>query len=152
MIPVELEAAQVENELFRLLRKYNFGITEGHLNQAIQNHTDSNWAGANSQFRTFIESLLIEISKKLTPANVVTSATVVISVLSNTVKPPFLSIALNEVKHPACDTPFVNGLWKRLHPEGSHPSLSDEEDCTFRYHICMVFSRYLLARLEQRNP
>jgi hypothetical protein len=152
LIPVELEAAQVENELIRLLRKYNFAVSEGHLSQAILNHTNGNWAGANSQFRPFIESLLIDISGRLAPGNPVTTAQAAINVLSGTVHPPFLATILNEVQHPNCNTPFVIGLWKRLHPQGPHPGLSDEEDCTFRYHICMVFSRYLLARLEQRNP
>lgn len=147
LLPEELQAAQVETELVRLLRKYNFAISEGHLNQAIQNHTVSNWAGANSQFRTFIESLLMEISRRLSPGSPVTSAHTAIVVLSTTV-PPFLADILNEVQGP---NSFVPGLWRRLHPEGSHPGLSDEEDCTFRYHICTVFARYLLARLEQRN-
>src|ERR1700737_487651 len=26
----------------------------------------------------------------------------------------------------------INGVFKRLHPQGSHLGLSDEEDCTFR--------------------
>ena len=29
---------------------------------------------------------------------------------------------------------FVNGLMKILHPEGSHPGLSDEDHSTFRLH------------------
>jgi hypothetical protein len=152
LIPDELAAAQVETELVRLLKKYGFATSEGHLVQAIDNHTNSNWAGANSQFRTFIESLLMEISNKLAPGNSVNAAAGAINVLTSTVNPPFLAKELNEVQSAGCPTPFVYGLWKRLHPEGSHPGLSDEEDCTFRYHMSTVFARYLLARLEKRQP
>ena len=53
LLPDELVNANVENELFRLLDKYQFTTTKGHLEQAIENHSNGNWAGANSQFRTF---------------------------------------------------------------------------------------------------
>ncbi len=150
LLPQEIEEARIDSELISLLIKFNFHTTKGHLEQAINNHITSNWAGANSQFRTFIESILIEIVKYMLPENNCNSATSAINILSKTVSPPFLKEDLNEVETSKCKKPFVEGLWKRLHPEGNHPGLSNEEDSTFRYHITIVFAHYLLKRLEKR--
>lgn len=153
LLPEELVASNVGNELFRLLDLYNFTITKGHLEQAIENHSSANWAAANGQFRTFMESLLISIANHLLPQRNCTSFGEAIQWLSEIaiLNPVFLSPQLNEVTSPACNKPYINGLWKRLHPTGSHPGLSDEEDSTFRYHTLIVFARYLLNRLETRN-
>jgi integrase len=43
---------------------------------------------------------------------------------------------------------FVNGLAKRLHPQGSHPGLSDQEDSTFRLHTVLLTARLLLERFD----
>lgn len=150
MLPEQIVESQVETQLEVSLKTFEFSTAEGHLNQAISNYTQGNWAGANSQFRTFIESLLIAITAKLIPANPVRTASQAINVLSQTVTPPFLSVELNEVSRNRDSNSFVQGLWVRLHPNGSHPGLSDEDDCTFRYHISIVFANYLMNRLTSR--
>jgi len=153
LLPEELIEANVENELFRLLKRYSFNTAMGHLEQAIENHSNGNWAGANGQFRTFTESLLISISNHLIPNRTCISFGDALVWLSNPkmLNPVLLSEQLNEVPSSSCDKPFINGLWKRLHPTGPHPGLSDEEDSTFRYHTLIVFARYLLKRIEAGN-
>ncbi|MBN8787249.1 MAG: hypothetical protein J0I84_09170 [Terrimonas sp.] len=151
MLPDEIEEVKTESELFLFLRKFNFITTLGHLKQAIENHSLGNWAGANGQFRPFIESLLMEICKLLLPGNKCDSASAAINLLSKTANPPFLLVDLNEVEHASCNKPFIEGLWKRLHPEGTHPGLSNEEDSTFRYHITIVVAYSLLKRLSNRT-
>jgi hypothetical protein len=151
MLPKEIEEAQVESELLIFLNKFNLATTKGHLDQAIKNYNQGNWAGANGQFRPFIEALLIDICKLLLPTNKCESANTAINLLSKTVAPPFLRSDLNEVENPNCNKPFIEGFWKRLHPEGTHPGLSDEDDCTFRYHITIVVAYYLLKRLSNRT-
>lgn len=42
---------------------------------------------------------------------------------------------------------FSDGLIARLNPQGSHPGLSDQEDCTFRLHIVIITARLVLRRL-----
>lgn len=150
LLPQEIEESKIESELFISLNHFDFSISTGHLNQAISNHSQGNWAGANSQFRTFIESLLIEISKYLIPSNIASTASQAIKLLAESVSPPFLSKTLNEVPSSKDNDSFVYGLWARLHPNGSHPGLSDEEDCSFRYHTTIVFAQYLLSRLRSR--
>jgi hypothetical protein len=43
---------------------------------------------------------------------------------------------------------YVNGLFKMLHSDGSHPGLSDEEHSTFRLHLALVTARTFLRRLR----
>lgn len=151
MLPAEIEEAKTESQVFTLLKKFNFLTTKGHLEQAIYNHSQGNWAGANGQFRPFIESLLIDICKAVLPNNKCESANTAINLLSKTANPVFLRSDLNEVENSNCNKPFIEGFWKRLHPEGTHPGLSDEEDSTFRYHLTIVVAYYLLNRLAQRT-
>lgn len=151
MLPAEIEEAKTESKLFVLLNQFNFSTTKGHLEQAILNHSQGNWAGANGQFRPFIESLLIDICIKILPNNKCESASSAISLLSKTASPTFLRAELNEVENNNCNKPFIEGFWKRLHPEGNHPGLSDEEDSTFRYHISIVVALNLLIRLTKRS-
>jgi hypothetical protein len=46
---------------------------------------------------------------------------------------------------------FINGLVKRLHPQGPHPGLSDEDDSTFRLHVVLLTATLLLRRFA-RGP
>ncbi|MBG9213029.1 hypothetical protein [Bacteroides fragilis] len=154
LLPEELIETDTENELFRLLNKYEFTTEKGHLEQAIENHSLQNWAGANAQFRPFLESLLMSICNKLTAPNRCNNYGEALQWMANTskVNPVFLSPSLNEVPSQggSNDKTYVSGLMNRLHPQGPHPGLSDEEDSTFRYHTVIIFARYLLKRLEDR--
>jgi len=59
--------------------------------------------------------------------------------------PPFLHVDLNEWSGDGKN--FINGVLRRLHPDGPHPGLSDEEDSTFRLHLMILIARLLLRRL-----
>lgn len=151
LLPQEIVEAKIESELVIVLEKLSFATTSGHLSQAIVNHSQGNWASANSQFRSFIESLLIEICNCLIPANDAKTGGQAIKLLTESLTPAFLSKTLNEVPKDKDSDSFVFGLWARLHPDGSHPGLSDEDDCSFRYHMTIVFANYLLRRLADRK-
>lgn len=151
-LPDEIVEAQSETELVRLLDKFNFNTTKSHFQQAIANHTTGLLSAANGQFRTFIESLLIEISGKILPNNPCATAAAAIALLAQSANPPFLKTGLNEVGSNKKEPGFVEALYKRLHPEGSHPGISDQDDCTFRYHLSVVVAHYLLRRLETWTP
>jgi hypothetical protein len=45
-------------------------------------------------------------------------------------------------------TGYFNGLMRRLHPQGSHPGLSDADDSTFRLHTILIATRLLLIRFD----
>jgi len=63
-----------------------------------------------------------------------------------TMQPPFLRADLNEWGGNGKN--FINGVLKRLHPDGPHPGLSNEEDSTFRLHLVILVARLLLRRVQ----
>lgn len=144
-LPAILKLPEAEDEIFRLLKKHDFAVAKGHLEQAFAAHTDGLWASANSQIRSFLDGLLDEIAERIDP-----SATTLASGQPRRTKLAlcgFLSRELNEWDDSG--TGFVNGLVKRLHPHGSHPGLSDQDDSTFRLHIVLLTARLLLVRFDK---
>jgi len=63
--------------------------------------------------------------------------------------PPFFMALLNEWEI-GSKGGFVQGFWRRLHPDGSHPGLSDEEDSTFRLHLVVLVAHHFLKRFNER--
>jgi hypothetical protein len=151
MLPEKLHLPEMEDELNSLLEKFDFGVPKGHLEQAINAHTRGDWASANSQLRTFVESLFDQIAYTLTPDGTDLSPRTSHErrqFLANELDPPFFLPDLNEWE--AKGKGFIPGFWRRLHPEGSHPGLSDEEDSTFRLHLVIIVASYYLRRLDNR--
>lgn len=148
-LPGAFAQPQARNEISTLLDKFGFDTTKGHLNQAINGFTSSNWATSNSQIRTFFESLFDECLTKLNPVNTATGANArtALSLLN----PPFLDPSLNEWDNlPNGNKTLVNGLFKRLHPQGNHPGLSHQDDALFRLQITMTTALMFLKRLDAR--
>lgn len=151
MLPEVIKLVEKENELNSLLSKFGFKTTKGHIDQAINAHTRGDWASANAQLRSFMESLFDSICGKLVgnkttlppPGHLRRE-------LLAKLNPPFLIPALNEWEI-GDKGGFVQGLLRRLHPQGSHPGLSDEEDSTFRLHLMILTASYYLKRLDSRT-
>ena len=139
---------EADNEVNVLLESLGFNTPKGHLEQAITNHSNGNWAAANSQLRTFLEALFDEIALAVDNGNASTVQTGESrrQFLAKT-QPAFFVEPLGEWSNDGKN--FVNGVFKRLHPSGSHPGLSDEEDCTFRLHLVLITARYFLRRAKQ---
>jgi hypothetical protein len=143
-LPSEVGLPNTEPDLIRLLNKHDFDTAKGHLEQAMENHARRNWAAANGQLRTFFDALLDAIAERLHPTEKQLASG----------QPPrarlaaagFLSITLNEWDNDGKG--FINGLVRRLHPQGAHPGLSDQDDCTFRLHIVLLTSALLLRRFD----
>ena len=146
-LPGNLDLPAAEDEVHLLLKRYGLNTSLGHLDQAITAHAQGNWAAANGQLRTFYESLFDEIAPLVDPQNGPTAKTGETRrrLLAN-LTPPFISRDLNEWSDDGKN--FVNGTFKRMHPQGSHPGLSDEEDCTFRLHLVLLVARLFLRRLN----
>jgi hypothetical protein len=149
-LPEALDLPRADDEVHALLEALHLDIPLGHLNQAIAAHARGEWAAANAQLRAFAEGLYDDIAQSL-------GARLGVPVpppgnqrriwLSQT-NPPFFSQELNEWTGQG--TGFLEGFFRRLHPQGAHPGLSDEEDSTFRLHLVLLTSRVLLKRLAQR--
>jgi len=143
-LPVDVELPAAQSEVDRLLAKHGFATAIGHLKEALDAHGRGGWAAANSQIRTFLDALLDDMAIKLDP----TAANLGSGQPRRTrlAAQGFLNRELNEWDDNGLG--FINGLTKRLHPKGSHPGLSDEEDSTFRLHVVLLTARLLLTRLD----
>lgn len=143
----ELALPQAEDEIERLLRKFGFGTLKGHLDQARAAHSRGDRAAANGHLRAFYKGLFDDIARTLDPgAGALPSSESRRDCLAQL---GFLDERLNEWG--AGGKNFVNGLFKRLHPDGAHPGHSDQKDSTFRLHVVLPTGRLMLARLEARN-
>lgn len=145
-LPNVVALPQTDDEVHLLLARFNLQVPRGHLDQGIASHARGQWAAANAQFRTFIESLLDELAL-LAPApaqGYPPPGHPRRQWLAN-MQPPFFFAQLNEWTNDGRG--FFEALFRRLHPQGAHPGLSDEEDSTYRLHLVLLTSRHLLRRL-----
>lgn len=144
----ELSSREAEDELQALLRRHDFEVSSGHLRQAIDNFSLGNWAAANAQTRTFIEDCLSQIAERLGCDSNEDSASK--RKFLGECNPPFLLADYNEWNSNIQKPQYVQGLWSRLHSEGSHPGLSEEDDVTFRMQIVLISARLFMRRFDQR--
>ena len=150
-LPEALDLPQADDEVHALLDLYGFTTARGHLDQAITAHGRGDWAAANSQLRTFVEELFDEIAERLIVGAVaLPPAGHQRRLCLAETNPPFFIRELNEWTGQG--TGFLEGFYRRLHPHGAHPGLSDEDDSTFRLHLVLLAARLLLKRLQQRVP
>ena len=144
-LPAELELPVIDDEVHQLLKHFQFQTPLGHLNQAIEAHTRGDWAAANGQLRTFLESLFDDIAQNIKGPDAMRNLTsenrrALLADIG------FLATDRNEWSQDGKN--YINGLFKMLHTEGSHPGLSDEDHSTFRLHVVLVTARTFLRRLR----
>jgi hypothetical protein len=144
-LPEGLDLPEADDEVHALLKKYDFTVPLGHLDQAISAHSRGEWAGANSQLRSFIEGLFDSIVEELAGGTTLPPPGHQRRIWLANRTPPFFVPGLNEWDGQGKG--FMEGFIRRLHPAGSHPGLSDEEDSTFRLHLVLLVARSLLRRL-----
>lgn len=143
-LPAEIQLPQTDDEVHQLLKSSSFATPLGHLDQAIEAHTRGDWAACNSQLRTFLESLFDDIARNVRPQEAAQrpSSENRRALLAEI---GFLAVDRNEWTQDGKN--YINGLFKMLHTEGSHPGLSDEDHSTFRLHVVLVTARTFLRRL-----
>lgn len=143
-LPSELPLVEEENELINVLDRYGYSVAKGHYEQAIAAHTRGDWAASNSQLRSFVEEFFNRIAETMVPGSYSSSY----QRQQTLAKAGFFQSDLNEWLDDGKG--FVQGFWKRLHPQGSHPGLSEKEDSTFRLHLVIVVAHYFGKRLESK--
>ena len=149
MFPAIVSMPSAYDEVHSLLDQFLFSTSKAHLDEAVQCHGRGNWTAANGQIRTFMESLLDEIAISIDPSASTLATSFNRRQRLATVNPTFLQCSLGEWDNDGRN--FTNGVFKRLHANGPHPGISDEEDCTFRLHLVAIFARLLLRRLSART-
>jgi hypothetical protein len=142
-LPEEIDLPETDDEVHELLKLYQFVTPKGHLDQAIEAHTRGDWAACNAQLRTFLESLFDQLAHAVDAGRAaqLPSSENRRAMLAER---GFLAIDRNEWTNDGKN--FVNGLFKMLHTDGSHPGLSNEDHATFRLHIVLVTARTFLRR------
>lgn len=147
-LPGEVQLPHTDDEVHQLLKHFRFPTPLGHLDQAIDAHARGDWAACNGQLRTFLESLLDDIARFIRPddADALPSSENRRALLASE---GFLAIDRNEWTQDGKS--YINGLFKMLHTQGSHPGLSDEDHSTFRLHVVLVTAGMLLRRLHRPN-
>jgi len=146
-LPNVLDLPAADDEVHMLLDAFGFATPKGHLDQGIAAHVRGDWAAANAQFRPFVESLFDSMAQLLAqrdgvpPPHAGNPSRIW---LANRAQ-PILIPALNEWNGQGQG--FMEAFYRRLHPAGAHPGLSDEDDSTFRLHFVLLVARTLLRRL-----
>ena len=67
-LPCIADLPRTDDEVHTLLDRLGMDTAKGHLDQAIENHSEGNWAAANGQLRTFMEELFNEIARRVDSA------------------------------------------------------------------------------------
>jgi len=145
-LPDEVNLPASDSELHALLSAYQFQVPKGHLDQAIEAHTRGDWAACNAQLRTFMEGLFDAIAHHIDPARAaqLQSSENRRQLLADR---EFLAVDRNEWGSEGKN--YINGLFKMLHTDGSHPGLSDEDHSTFRLHVVLITGRTFMRRLNR---
>lgn len=142
-LPAELPLVEQEDQLIYLLEKHNFDTARGHYEQAVEAHARGKWASANAQLRSFVEEFFNKACDVLCPIESGSSQEKKIALT----KVGFFAVEYNEFLFNG--TGFVEGFCKRLHPQGSHPGLSESSDSTFRLHLVILVVHYFISRLDE---
>lgn len=144
-LPEALDLPRADDEVHALLDRYGFAVSRGHLDQGIAAHARGDWAAANAQFRPFIESLFDSIAERLAAGAALPAPGNQRRIWLANRTPAFFLAELNEWDGQGHG--FIEAFFRRLHPAGAHPGLSDEDDSTFRLHLVLLVARNLLRRL-----
>ncbi|MES9880600.1 MAG: hypothetical protein ABW185_06935 [Sedimenticola sp.] len=141
-LPSQIPLVEAEDRLLEILKKRGFDIALGHYEQAVAAHGRGEWAAANAQLRSFVEEFFNKTHALINAGNAIQSQ----ARKAELANVGFFSKEYNEFLHNG--TGFVEGFWKRLHPEGSHPGLSESADSTFRLHLVLLVLHYFAGRLD----
>lgn len=126
-LPDEADLPASDDELRTLLRHFQFSVPMSHLEQAIEAHTRGDWAAANAQLRTFLESLFDNIAMFIDKDRATALATSE-NRRAMLAEPAIGFLAPDRGEWTADGKNYINGLFKMLHTHGSHPGLTVATD------------------------
>lgn len=144
MVDSTIDYIENESLLLKLLGKYKFQTAKGHYEQAVNAFTRGDWAACNAQIRTFVEELLWRIAEDITGNKFSDSHSARSSLSQSSPKlfyPEFNEWLFN-------GQGYFEAFWKRLHPQGSHPGLSNENDSMFRLNLVQISILEVLRRYD----
>jgi hypothetical protein len=110
-------------------------VAIGHYKQAVDNFTRGNWEAANSQVRSFLESLFITLCKTLCGKGLA-DVNGALQHLRGTGK-----LDLGEWNN-------FRYFWNDIQDNGPHQGLSVEHEALYRLHVATATARYLLEKFQ----
>ncbi|MEJ3741741.1 hypothetical protein WEI85_00365 [Actinomycetes bacterium KLBMP 9797] len=133
-VPLAVEISALE----RHLQARNYTVALNHYQQAINAFRQHNFEAANSQLRTALEDIIVQLAVKHT----------------GFVKPSGQGgggPAIDRLKgtERLADRDggdLLKGLWSMSHTNGSHPGRSNADETRFRVHVMTATARLLLYR------
>lgn len=137
IIPLSLEELkEIRGDLEAKLNKAGFKVGLTHYKQAWENYIFSRWEAANSQLRSFLEAVFNDLSLKLCREE------------ASLTEPGGDRRKLLESKGfiEKEKASLVKGFFEMAHTKGSHPGLSDEEDCRLRHAVATQLANYYLDK------
>lgn len=146
LLPAEIQLEEVSSELQLILGEMGLDTAKEHLQQGRNAYVRGDWAAANGCFRSAVESMLIDLANERNPQGNLTSGGAAIRHLAQ-LGQPLVHQSLNEWDGQGKG--FMEAFWRRLHPHGPHPGLSNEEDCTFRMQLVVVVMHYMLLQARR---
>ncbi|WP_077343064.1 hypothetical protein [Pseudocolwellia agarivorans] len=141
-LPSAIPLLESENKLVEILNRRGLTVAIGHYEQAIAAHGRGDWAAANAQMRSFVEEFFNQCHALLSAG----SGTTTQQRKEDLARTGFFASQYNEFLNNG--TGFVEGFWKRLHPQGSHPGLSESADSSFRLHLVLLVLHHYAERLD----
>ena len=141
IIPKDVPVDIIEESMITIMKERNYFKALGHYEQAISAYARGDWAASNSQIRPFVEEIINNLQKEYAPGEYENTKGKMDALSRVNIFKKELNEYFGDGKG------FLEGFWKRLHPEGSHPGLSDKLDATFRIQLVIIVINYLLLRL-----
>lgn len=145
-LPQAIPLTESENKLLSILKARGFNVAIGHYEQALAAHGRGDWAATNAQLRSFVEEFFNQCHALLGTGTGQSTQQKKQDLASS----GFFISQYNEFL--GNGTGFVEGFWKRLHPHGSHPGLSESADSTFRLHMVLLVLHHYAERLDEKLP
>jgi hypothetical protein len=135
-VPLAAEITALEREL----GSRNYNVALNHYRQAISAFRQHDYEAANSQLRTTLEDLAVQLAIAHTgyikPANQGGGGPAIRR----------LTATANLSPHDGGD--MLSGLWSMTHTSGSHPGTSNADETRFRVQVITATARLLLHRFQ----
>jgi hypothetical protein len=136
LVPTTPSPAALGPELSALEKRLEVLPSEAaasHYRQAVDNFVDRNWEACNSQIRSFVEDLMIAVSRSHTGKERGDP----VAALQDLKTSEYLDDAeFNQFK----------AFWQGIQDKGPHRGLSDEAEALFRLHMATTIASYLLSK------
>lgn len=154
------QIAEKDDEIMKMMKKYNFNTSIGHYEQAKGSYIGGNYAALNGQLRTFVEGIFQDMASyikfcepsnsNIQSINDIDAQNAMI-VFAKCFK-PILEINLNEWSGDGTTNSYFSAFWKRLHPEGSHPGLPNFSEAIYRFQLVVLNIELVIQRFQKNYP